>query len=240
MRTRSRRGVGLAAAVLALGLTGGAAATTSLALAADDASSAALALRTAGVRSALDTTFQRYADTMHDLAAVAGTPARATLAASVGRLDGAHQVLVVGADRTVLARHSVDGSVPSADPTLTPEPELARAMELAQRTGRVVTTGTHTLPADADLPVAHRQAGFEMAAPVPDGWVIVSVRAADLLDASLRAAGVTGVSATLTESGHDVAQWSTGRRRAGFPACNASTCRWPVSPGRSRSAPPPT
>ena len=210
MRTRSRRGVGLAAAVLALGLTGGAAATTSLALAADDASSAALALRTAGVRSALDTTFQRYADTMHDLAAVAGTPARAELAASAGRLDGAHQVLVIGAGGTVLARHAVDGSTPAASATLAPEPELARAMELAQRTGRLVTSAAHTLPADTDLPVAHRQAGFELAAPAAGGWVVISVRATDLLDASLRAAGVTGVSAVLTEAGQDVAHWSQG------------------------------
>jgi signal transduction histidine kinase len=212
MRTRSRRGVGLAAAVLALGLAGGTAATTSLALAADDASSAELALRTASVRNALNTTFQRYADTMHDLVAVTGTPSpAATVDRIVGeRLDGAHQVLVVGADHSVTARHSVDGSIPAPFATLAPEPELARAMELARRSGRLVTSAAHTLPADADLPPAHRQAAFEMAAPAPDGWVIVSVRATDLLDASLRAAGVTGVSAVLTETGREVAHWSPG------------------------------
>jgi signal transduction histidine kinase len=56
-----------------------------------------------------------------------------------------------------------------------------------------------------------------LAAPVHDktfqGWVIVSVRAADLLDSSLRTAGVTGVTAELTQTSPDgvtseVAHWS--------------------------------
>jgi signal transduction histidine kinase len=216
LRTRSKHGVGLAAAVLALGLTGGVAATTSLALAAQDASDAALALRTASVRGALDTTFQRYADTLHDLAAV--PPADAVgLSRIVGeRLVGAHQALIVGADRRVLAEHAVDGSTPPAATRLHPEPELARAMDLAQRHGRLVASPAHVLPADVDLPPAHRQPAFEMVAPGHDGgWVIVSVRAADLLDASLRAAGVTGVAAVLTETSPDgvtteVARWSQG------------------------------
>ena len=68
-----RRGAALAAAVLTLGVATGGAASVSLALAEQDATSAELALRTAAVRGALDTTFQRYADTMHDL--VAASPA---------------------------------------------------------------------------------------------------------------------------------------------------------------------
>ncbi|MGX6607071.1 ATP-binding protein [Micromonosporaceae bacterium Da 78-11] len=223
LRTWIRPGVGLAAAVLALGLTGGAAATTSLAMAADDASSAELALRTAGVRSALDTTFQRYADTLHDLAAVAPTTARADLVGTLdrvvgARLDGAHQILIIGADHSILATRSLDGStlVPTAPAV---EPELARAMELAERNGRVIVSPMHLLPADADLPATERRSGFDLAAPVRDGefrgWVVVSARATDLLDVSLRAAGVAGVATVVTEASpdgavHEVARWSQG------------------------------
>jgi signal transduction histidine kinase len=221
---RSRRTVGLAAAVLVLGLTGGGAAAAGLATAADDASSEALALRTATVRTALDTTFQRYTDTVHDLVAVAGTSPSAGLSTTVDRLVGerlvgAHQVLIVRADRTVVARHSVDSSTPPATTVLHPVPELARAMELAERSGRPVAGPAHVLPADADLPPERRQAAFDLAAPVHGpafrGWVVVSVRATDLLDTALRAAGVTGVTTVLTENSPDgvpqeVARWSQG------------------------------
>lgn len=225
IKSVSRRGLALAAAVLTLGVTTGATAATGLALAERDASSAALALRTAGVRSALDTTFQRYADTMHDLVAAAATQPGATLAPTVARLvgdrlAGAHQVLVVTAEHTITAQHALDGSTPPAAGTLTAEPELDRAMTLARDLGRLVAGRAHVLPADATLPPAHRQLAFELAQPVHTdaaflGWVIVSVRGGDLLQQSLRGAGVTGVTAALAElspdgAAHDIATWSAG------------------------------
>lgn len=215
----------VAAAVLTVGLTAGAAVSTSLALAERDASTAGLALRTATVRSAVDTTFQRYADTMHDLVAAAATQPAATLAPTVARLvgerlDGAHQVLVVSADRKITAQHALDGSTPPVTGTLTAEPELDHALTIARNAGRLVASPAHVLPADADLPPAHRQSAFELVEPVHTdggflGWVIVSVRAGDLLEQSLRTAGVTGVAAELAEISpdgdrHDVAGWTAG------------------------------
>lgn len=216
-----RRGVALAAAVLTLGLSSGVAVSAGVAGAGRDATSAALALRTAGVRNALDTTFQRYADTMHDLVAAASVqPAPQLVQAIAGeRLAGAHQVVVIGADYAVLAQHSADGTTPAPPARLTPGPELARALEISRAAGRLVAGPAHVLPADLILPPAHRQAAFELAAPVHRdsfrGWVIVSVRAADLLATSLQTAGLTGVAATLTETApdgvtHEVARWSTG------------------------------
>ena len=202
-RNRSRRAVGLAAAVLTLGLAGGAAATTGLALAADDAGAAELTLRAAGVRSALGSALVRYADTMHDIATVASTPALPdTVARMAGdRLPGAHQLLVVGADRRILAEHAADGSTPATAATLAPEPELARAMTLATQHGRLVAGAAHVLPADTGLPAAQRQQAFDLVAPLPDGagWVIVSVRAGDFLETTLRSAGVTGVQVEMAE-----------------------------------------
>ena len=196
-RNRGRRAIGLAAAVLALGLTGGAAATTGLALAADDAGTAELTLRTANVRSALGSALFRYADTLHDISAVASTPALPDAVARIAgeRLPGAHQLLVVAADRRILAEHTADGSTPPTAVTLTPEPELSRAMTLATQHGRLVAGAAHVLPADAGLPAAQRQPAFDLVEPLPDegGWVIASVRAADFLEATLRSAGVTGV-----------------------------------------------
>ena len=221
----SRRGAALATAVLTLGLAAGATASTSLARAEQDASTAALDLRTASVRSAIDTTFQRYADTMHDLVAAAATQPAGTLAPTVARLvgerlDGAHQVLVVTADNKITAQHAVDGSTPPVTATLNAEPELARAQSVARETGRLVASPAHVLPADKDLPPAHRQLAFELVEPVHTddgflGWIVVSVRAGDLLEQSLRTAGVTGVAAELAEVSpdgavHDVATWSEG------------------------------
>jgi signal transduction histidine kinase len=220
----SRRGLALAAAVLTLALGTGAAAVAGLAHSGRDASSAALALRTAGVRGALDTTFQRYADTIHDLAAAATTERTADLTPLVSRiadkrLPGAHQVVILGADRSVRARHTLDGTAPPPRTRLDPEPELAHALDLARDTGRLVATPAHVLPADRDLPPAHRQPAFELAAPVHDGefrgWVLIGVRAPDLLQESLRAAGITGVTALLTETSPDgvtreVARWADG------------------------------
>jgi signal transduction histidine kinase len=223
IKSVSRRGVALAAAVLTVGLTAGAAVSTSLALAERDASTAGLALRTASVRSAVDTSFQRYADTMHDLVAAAATQPAGTLAPTVARLvgdrlDGAHQVLVVTADRRITAQHALDGSTPPAAGTLSAEPELDRALTTARDFGRLVASPAHVLPADKDLPPAHRQRAFELVEPVHTddgflGWVIVSVRAGDLLEQSLRSAGVSGVAAELAEVSpdgvaHDVAGWS--------------------------------
>jgi signal transduction histidine kinase len=224
----SRRGAALAAAVLTLGVATGATASASLAMAREDAASAGLDLRTATVRAALDTTFLRYADTMHDLVAAAiSAPATVTdLSDTVTRiagerLPGACQVLVVGPDRKIIASRPVDGSTPAPAAVLDPEPELARAMELARISGRLVASPAHVLPADLDLPPAHRQRAFELAAPVHDttfqGWVVVSVRAGDLLDTSLRAAGVTGVGVVLAQSTpdgatRDVATWPAGAR----------------------------
>ena len=86
-----RRGVAVAAAVLTLGLSCGVAVSAGLTGAERDATSAALELRTAGVRSALETPFQRYADTVHDLvAATTLQPAPQLVQAVVGeRLAGA-------------------------------------------------------------------------------------------------------------------------------------------------------
>ncbi|AGZ40602.1 ATP-binding protein [Actinoplanes friuliensis] len=220
----SRRGAALAGAVLALGLGTGATAATSLALAEQDASTAALALRTASVRGALDTTFQRYADTMHSLVAAAATEPAARLSPAVARLTGdtlpgAHQVVVVDANRTVLAQHTVDGSNPPPRTTLNPEPSLARGLDLARESGRLVASPAHVLPADLGLPPAHRQPAFELISPVHEngfrGWVVIGVRAPDLLRESLRAAGVTGVATVLTETSgdgvtHEVARWAEG------------------------------
>ena len=220
----SRRGTALAATVLTLGLGTGAAAAAGLASAAQDASSAALALRTASVRGALDTTFQRYADTMHDLVAAAATQPTASLGPTVSRiagqrLPGAHQIVVVGAGRDVRAQHTVDGSTPPPRTTLAAEPELARGLDLARTSGRLVASPAHVLPADLDLPPAHRQAAFQLIAPVHDteflGWVVLAVRAPDLLRESLRGAGVTDVATVLTETSpagvsHEVARWAEG------------------------------
>jgi len=230
IKSVSRRGLALAAAVLTLGVTTGATAATSLALAEREASAAALALRTASVRGALDTTFQRYADTMHDLTAAAATQPGATLAPILARLagdrlDGARQVLVVTPDNTITARHALDGSTPPAVSTLTAEPELARAMTLARDIGRLVAGRAHVLPADENLPPAHRQLAFELAQPVHTeaaflGWVIISVRGGDLLQQSLRTSGVTGVTASLAEVSpdgvaHEIAAWpGTGQPAA--------------------------
>ena len=225
----SRRSVALAATVMTLGLGTGAATAGALALAARDASTAALALRTASVRGALDTTFQRYADTMRHLATAAATQPAAALAPTMSslageRLPGAHQIVVIGADRTVRARHTADGSTPPARTTLAAGPELARGLELARDSGRLVTTATHVLPADAGLPAAHRQPAFELIAPVHDGtflgWVVLAVRAPDLLRESLRDAGITGVAAVLTETSpdgvpHEVARWAEGGNPVG-------------------------
>jgi signal transduction histidine kinase len=220
----SRRSAAIAATVLTLGLGTGAAAAAGLASAARDASSAALALRTASVRGALDTTFQRYADTMHDLVAAAATQPTASLSPTVSRiagqrLPGAHQILVVGADRTVRAQHTVDGSTPPARTTLAAEPELARGLDLARDSGRLIASPAHVLPTDSSLPPAHRQPGFQLIAPVHDtgflGWVVLAVRAPDLLRESLRGAGVSGVATVLTETSPDgvsreVARWAEG------------------------------
>jgi signal transduction histidine kinase len=224
----SRRGIAVAAAVLTLGLGTGCAASTGLALAGQDAAADALALRTASVRSALDTTFQAYADTVHDLVAVAPAGLHdATVARIAGeRLPGAHQIMVVAPDHAVLAQQTVDGSTPFRSARLTPSAELSRAMELSRISGRLVTSPAHVLPADADLPPAHRQPAFELAAPVHDttfrGWVVVSVRAGDLLETSLRVAGVTGVSTVLAETTpdgatHEVARWAQGGAGSGVP-----------------------
>ena len=70
-RLAGRRGTALAGAVLALGLATGAAASATLAHAEREAASARLAQHTQGVRGALDATIARYADTMHDVVAVA-------------------------------------------------------------------------------------------------------------------------------------------------------------------------
>jgi signal transduction histidine kinase len=218
----SRRGAALAATVLTLGLGTGAAAAGSLAGAAQDAGTAALALRTASVRTALDTTFQRYADTMHDLVATAATQPTAALPATVSRiaarrLPGAYQIVVVGPDHTVRAQHTVDGSAPPAGTTLTAEPELAIGLDLARDSGRMIASAAHVLPADLGLSPADRRPAFQLVAPVHGekflGWVVLAVRAPDLVRESL--AGVAGVATVLTETSPagvtlEVARWGDG------------------------------
>jgi signal transduction histidine kinase len=211
----TRRAAALAVAVLALGLATGATASAGLALAGRDAASAVAAQRSATVRSAVHTTFQRYADTIADLTAAAtgGAGALDTVLARVTaeRLPGAHQVLFLGPARTVLVTHTVDGTAPGAPAV---DPALARALDLSRDSGRAVATPAHVLPVDAGLPPEHRKPAFELAAPVPasGGWIVVSVRANDLLDTALAGAGVTGVAAVLTETTtdgatHDIARW---------------------------------
>ncbi|HEY7274019.1 MAG TPA: HAMP domain-containing sensor histidine kinase [Actinoplanes sp.] len=222
LRAVSRRGAALAAAVLALGLATGAAASAGLGLAGRNAAYAATAQRTATVRSAVHTTFQRYADTIADLAAAGtgGATALDPLLARVTaeRLPGAHQVLFVGPAHTVLVAHTIDGSAPAVPAV---GPALARALELSRASGRTVATPAHVLPVDAGLPPAHRQPAFELAAPVPAepfaGWIVVSVRAADLLDAALATAPLTGVAAVLAETTPDGAT----REIAHWPAAAA-------------------
>src|SRR5687767_11033937 len=112
-----RTGMALTAVVLTLGLGSGAAASAAVARAERDIGSAELTRRTETVRTALDRTLQRYADTIHDLAAVAAVTAPARLGPVVAgiagtRLPGAHRVLVLDAGHTVLAQHAADGSAP--------------------------------------------------------------------------------------------------------------------------------
>ncbi|MFI5492308.1 ATP-binding protein [Actinoplanes sp. NPDC051859] len=225
MRAAGPRGTALAAAALALGLGGGVAATAGIASAERDTTTAALTLRSAGVRTALNTTFQRYADTMHDIAAAAATrPATLspTVASITGsRLAGAHQVVVTDADGKVLAQHTVDGSTPPPRTTLDPEPQLAETMRHARENGRLVAGPVHVLPADRELPAGGRPAAFDLVAPVygPEfrGWVIVAVRADDLLRQSLRTADVTDVTAVVTETGtgQEIARWTEDGDAAG-------------------------
>ena len=233
LRSRNRRAVGLAAAVLTLGLAGGAAASAGLCVAADDAREASLQLRAAAVRSAFETALQRYVDTTDDLVAAATTPelTGAVQRLTEDRLPGAHRVLVVDADRRVLAQRTTDGSNPPATDRLDPEPELARAMALAEKYGQPVTSLAHVLPDDAGRPLDQQRPGFVLTAPVRDGtfrgWVIVSVRASDLLAAAMQAGRVAGVVATLTETADDgivreVADWSPedAPADAGSPTIN--------------------
>jgi signal transduction histidine kinase len=217
----ARRGVALAAAVLTLGLSAGAAASATLTMAGRDASAAEFELRAAHARHALDTTFQRYADTMHALVAAAAVRPDLTASIAGDRLPGAQQVLVVGADYAVLAHHSAAGAPPPAA-RLVPAPPLARALELSRASGRIVATPAHVLMPDMTLPPAHRQPAFELAAPVHHdafrGWVVVGVRAVDLLDAALHE--LAGVSAVLTETSpdgvsHEVARWPAGAAATG-------------------------
>jgi signal transduction histidine kinase len=212
--------------VLVVGLSATAGAASTLALAARDASTDALELRTAAVRGALDTTFQRYADTMHDLVAAAATQPSGTLEPTVARLvgqrlPGAHQVRIVGADNRITVQYAADGSTPLPESTLVADREVVRAMGRSRTAGRLVASTAHVLPRDLDLPPAHRRPGFVLVAPIDTaghefrGWVLISVRAGDLLDASLRTAGVTGVAAVLTEATprgdiREVATWSQG------------------------------
>ncbi|MCA2218509.1 sensor histidine kinase [Jidongwangia harbinensis] len=217
MRVPGRRGAALALAVLMLGLTAGGVATGGVALAEDRAQAADLARRSGAVHAALTTTMQRYADTMHDLAARTATgpdPATAVAAVAADRLPGAYQLLIIGADRAVHHRRVLDGTTPPDQPRLRPGPDLLRALDQARASGRLVAGPPHLLLADLPLPPARRQPAFELAAPQPGpraGWVVVSIRARDLLDAALHGAGVSGVSVALTAAGAgQVAHWSDG------------------------------
>ncbi|GAA3351600.1 hypothetical protein GCM10020358_81900 [Amorphoplanes nipponensis] len=160
-----RRGVALAATVLTLGLGTGAGAAAGLTAAAGDAGTAALALRTASVRGALDTTFQRTPTRCRTSRPPPPGPPppwpRPCPRVAAAHLPGAHQIIVVGADRTVRARQTLDGSIPAGPPALAAGPELARGLELARQSGRLVAGPAHVLPADRGLPPAHRQPAFE-------------------------------------------------------------------------------
>jgi hypothetical protein len=211
----TRRAAALAAAVLTFGLATGAAASAGVALAGRDAAAAAAGQRSATVRSALHTTFQRYADTIADLAAAAtgGAGAVDTVLARVTaeRLPGAHQVLFLGPARTVLVTHTVDGTAPAA-PAM--DPALA---------GRSSWPGSPAAPwprrptCCGSTPVCHRRTASRRSSwprrcRTNGGWIVVSVRANDLLDTALGGAGATGVAALLTETTpdgatHEIARW---------------------------------
>ncbi|WP_306215575.1 sensor histidine kinase, partial [Actinoplanes sp. RD1] len=153
----------------------------------------------------LDTTTQRYADTLHDAAVTAaagGAVATAVSRITADRLPGAHQIVVVSPTGAILAEHTLDGSTPPPRTVLAPPPPLARALEIARTTGRPAAGPAHVLPADLDLPPARRQSAIDLVAPVHDtafrGWVVIAVRAGDLLRESLGAN--PGVAVTLTET----------------------------------------
>jgi signal transduction histidine kinase len=206
-----RRGAALAAAVLTLGLATGAAASTSVALADRRATAAELGSDAGAVRAALDSTLRRYADTLADVAArAAATPATAT-PPPADRLPGAHRLAVVGPDLAVRARLILDGTTPPAETRLRPDPALRRTLDTARTTGRLVAGPPHVLPGDRALPPDRRQAAFDLVQPVPGprgGWVVVSVRTGDLLDAALRPVDPTGVTVTLTAPGSGpAARW---------------------------------
>ncbi|WP_305788181.1 sensor histidine kinase [Symbioplanes lichenis] len=216
-KTPGKRAVALAAAVLTLGLGAGAAAAIGLTAAGRDAATARLELRVAGVRGALDTTTQRYADTLHDVAVTAasgGALATAVSRLTADRLPGAHQIVVVSPTGAILAEHTLDGSSPPPRTVLAPPPALARALETARTTGRPAAGPAHVLPADLDLPPAHRQSAIDLVAPVHDtefrGWVVIAVRAGDLLRESLGPSPDVAVTLTETSAGgvtHRVASY---------------------------------
>lgn len=223
---RSRRATAVAAVALTLALASGTTAAGLLGRAGDDAAAAAFALRGTAARAAVDTTFQRYADTAHDLVAAAATRSAGDLTRELGqvtgdRLPGAHEVLVVGPDGTVVTQRALDGSNPPPSARFVAGPEVAQAMRLSRSRGRLVTSSAHVLRADADLPPTHRRPAFVLAAPVHAtdagfvGWVLVSARAGDLLETTLHDAGVTGVATILQEVAADgtereVARWADG------------------------------
>ncbi|GAA0804510.1 ATP-binding protein [Spirilliplanes yamanashiensis] len=219
-RAGGRRAAALAAAVLTVGAAGSAGAAGALHAAERAAATAALDLRAAAVGRALDTTLGRYADTLHALTALAAAaPAAgadallgtAVTALAAGRLPGAHEVYVLGPDRSVRAARPVDGSTPPPPRAPAGPPEVAAALTAARELGGPVVSAAHVLARDHALPPARRQNGFVLTAPVPSGtggsggWVVVTVRAGDLLDAALRDARVTGVAVTLSGAHGDVA-----------------------------------
>jgi signal transduction histidine kinase len=207
-RPADRHGAVLAVAALALGLGGGAAAARGLEQDARNDAGAVLDLRGIAVRDAVDASLQRYADTVHDLAAMAGTTMTDRLAATVpavvgARLSGAHEVLVVNSDGSVAAAHAVDGSTA---PQVRDLSAVDATLRTARELGRPVVSRGHVLSRDRVLPLRTRQTGFLMVAPVErsdggfGGWVLVSARAGDLLDGALRSSGSTDSAVALVDT----------------------------------------
>lgn len=235
LRGRVRRGPAVAVAVLAVGVVAGAGCAAGLAGAQRAAADTALQLRVEGARHAVATTVQRYVDAMHDLTAVAAQLPPAdldpTLTRLAGDLPGAHEVLVLhaepgapapggpGAGVRIGVARPLDGTVPAAQRDPDSEPELLATLQAASRSGRLTAGRPHVLAQDRSLPAPRQQQGLHLVAPLGDatglrGWVVLSLRAGDLLAATMAAAGPNPVAVQLSQvdaagDRQQLARWGT-------------------------------
>jgi PAS domain-containing protein len=93
----------------------------------------------------------------------------------------------------IVLQRPLDGSPPSDGVDLGPTPEPAAALLRARATGATTVSDPYTLVRDRDRPDAAEQRSVVFATPVTDAagrfqaWVVVGVRAADLLNRLLTA-----------------------------------------------------